>query len=428
MHSLFGVFLFVFVAACVGDDSYVSLTKWNLANSVDIPAVMTGAQISQAEFNATSWMNISVPGTLMASLQRNGVYSDPYYSLNLLNVPRVQFSFAWWYRSVFDVRAVSADSHYVLRFEGINYRANIWVNGVQIANTSQIVGTFRFYDIPLQTGVHLSTGASNCIAVEVFRPYDSWTPPSNELTDLAISWIDWAPFAPDGNAGLWRNVSLRALGATSVDLRYPSITSKVAVDQQSANIEILVEAQNYLPSTVTGTMYLDIEGLGLFNKTVSLPSGNYQRIQFDSIQVEAPKLRLWWPWQMGSQEFYDFTVSFVDSKGMKSNILSSRFGIREATSKLTERGDRLFYINGQPILIRGGGWSSDLLLRYTPERQRLEMEYIRSMGLNAIRMEGKMEDNHFYSLADEFGILLMPGWACCDGKYYSSLNQRTNTS
>ena len=92
-----------------------------------------------------------------------------------------------------------------------------------------------------------------------------------------------------------------------------------------------------------------------------------------------------------------------------------RFGIREASSELTPEGHRLFKVNGRPILVRGGGWASDMLLRpATTERLEAELRYVREMGLNTIRLEGKLETDEFYELADREGILVMPGWCCCD--------------
>jgi exo-1,4-beta-D-glucosaminidase len=85
------------------------------------------------------------------------------------------------------------------------------------------------------------------------------------------------------------------------------------------------------------------------------------------------------------------------------------------TSELTDKGHRLFRVNGRPILIRGGGWASDMMLRAPkPERLDAQMRYVREMGLNTIRPEGKLETDEFYEAADRHGILLMPGWCCCD--------------
>jgi exo-1,4-beta-D-glucosaminidase len=116
---------------------------------------------------------------------------------------------------------------------------------------------------------------------------------------------------------------------------------------------------------------------------------------------------------MGTPNLETLTLRFVEG-GKTSDEQSVRFGIREMTSELTDKGYRLFRVNGKPILIRGGGWSQDMLLREDPARLRDQFRLVRDMRLNTIRLEGKLETDDFYNLADEQGILIMPGWCCCD--------------
>ena len=71
-------------------------------------------------------------------------------------------------------------------------------------------------------------------------------------------------------------------------------------------------------------------------------------------------------------------------------------------------------MNGKRILIRGGGWAPDMLLRQSPERLKTEFRYVRDLNLNAIRLEGPTESDAFFDLADEQGVLVMAGWTCCD--------------
>jgi exo-1,4-beta-D-glucosaminidase len=97
-----------------------------------------------------------------------------------------------------------------------------------------------------------------------------------------------------------------------------------------------------------------------------------------------------------------------------SDSQTIRFGIREITSEINEHGYRQFRINGRKILIRGAGWASDMLLRQSRDRLEAEFRYVRDLGLNTLRLEGKMESDDFYNLADEQGILIMAGWCCCD--------------
>ena len=116
---------------------------------------------------------------------------------------------------------------------------------------------------------------------------------------------------------------------------------------------------------------------------------------------------------MGKPELYPLSLQFLVN-GVESDRQDTRFGIREVTSELNKDQRRVFAINGKKILIRGGGWSPDMMLREDPQRLRDEFRYVQDMGLNTIRLEGKLETEDFYDLADERGILLMAGWCCCD--------------
>ena len=133
--------------------------------------------------------------------------------------------------------------------------------------------------------------------------------------------------------------------------------------------------------------------------------------QFPALRVKNPKP--WWPWQMGDPHLEHLTVSFLD-QGVKTDEQSVDFGIREITSELTSNGSRMFRVNGKPILIRGAGWSQDMLLRTDERRLRDQIHMVRDMNLNTIRLEGKLETEDFFRLADEQGILVMLGWCCCD--------------
>ena len=97
-----------------------------------------------------------------------------------------------------------------------------------------------------------------------------------------------------------------------------------------------------------------------------------------------------------------------------SDFKRVKFALRSVTSELTPEGYRLFRVNGRPFLVRGGGWSSDMMLRQSPERLDAEFRYVRDMNLNTIRLEGKLETDEFFEKADQMGIMVMAGWCCCD--------------
>ena len=100
--------------------------------------------------------------------------------------------------------------------------------------------------------------------------------------------------------------------------------------------------------------------------------------------------------------------------GAVSDHSQTEFGIREVTSEINASGGRAFHINGKNILIRGGGWTPDMMLRENSQRLHDEFRYVRDMGLNTVRLEGKLETQEFFDIADHEGILVMAGWCCCD--------------
>src|SRR5262249_54062907 len=123
--------------------------------------------------------------------------------------------------------------------------------------------------------------------------------------------------------------------------------------------------------------------------------------------------RLWWPYQMGTPALYTVRLE-VEHEGLISDAAVVRFGVSEVTSQLTDKGHRLFLVNGRKVLVRGAAWAPDMLLRWSPRQAQAALEYTRDMGLNAIRLEGRMERDEFFDMADQLGILIMPGWTCCD--------------
>jgi len=133
--------------------------------------------------------------------------------------------------------------------------------------------------------------------------------------------------------------------------------------------------------------------------------------EFAELKLEHP--RVWWPYTMGQPNMYDATLSFAVGD-QNSDSTRFAFGIREVTSELTAEGNRLFKINGRRILIRGAAWTPDFLFRWSSEKLDADLAYARDMGLNTIRLEGRLDREEFFEKTDRLGILVMPGWTCCD--------------
>jgi exo-1,4-beta-D-glucosaminidase len=392
---------------------------WTIRPSAEVSAA--GATVSQPGFDVSRWHKVTVPNTVVGALVQNGQYPDPYFGMNLRGIPGTTypigerftllptpadspFKSSWWYRTEFTLPPNRATRALWINFNGINYRANIWINGVRIAAANEVVGAFRRYRFEITR--HVRATGPNALAVEVTGP---------EPHDLAIMWVDWNPTPADKNMGLWGDVFLTDSGPIAIEHPFVSPTLEVP-SLQRASLTVTTEVRNTTDAPVTGTVRGSIGSI-TFDESVSLAAREHRTLIFTPDRVKALTIenpRVWWPYRMGPQNLYTLTLTAETPQG-PSDREQITFGIQQMTSDLTSEGNRLFKVNGKPILIRGGGWASDMLLRAkTTERLEAELRYTREMGLNTIRLEGKLETDEFYDLADRYGILVMAGWCCCD--------------
>jgi exo-1,4-beta-D-glucosaminidase len=380
-----------------------------------------GAKISSPDYRPMGWRRATVPSTVVGTLVDDGVFHDVFFGMNLRSLPGMTYSIGanfvhtamapespfaapWWYRTTIRVPASMRGRRLALQFDGINYRANIWLNGRRIADSNQVAGTYRRFEFDV-TGV-LSATSANVLAVEIFAP----TPP-----DLQTTWVDWNPSPPDKDMGLWQPVHLAATG--DVTVRYPEVVSRVdTATLRSAELTVAANVRNLSSRSVSGTLTGRIAGLGVsFSRPLTLGARDSAFIRFtpDSFpQLRVANPRLWWPAELGKPQLYDLDLEFV-AGGKVSDRQRVRFGIREITAEMTLKGGRLFRVNGRRILVRGGGWAPDMFFRPQPARQDAQLRYALDLHLNTIRLEGNYEDDRFWQATDSLGLLVMTGWVCC---------------
>jgi len=402
-----------------GESKLALRDAWRLQTSAKVEA--KGEVISTPKFSTQGWHEATVPTTVVAALVKDKTLPDPFFRMNLRDFPGVTYpiggnfsntamapdspyAVSWWYRKQFEVPASYKGKAVWLKFDGINYRANIWLNGKQIANSDTVAGAWRTYEFNVTTAARPGD-AENVLAVQVFSPTEN---------DLAITFVDWNPAPPDKNMGLWRDAYLTTSGP--VALRYPTVVSKLNPPvNDRAQLTVTAQVKNGTGQPVKGTLRGQIEDVK-FEQEVELAPNEAKDVTFTPdhfAQLFFAKPRLWWPAQMGKPNLHPLTMEF-EVGGVVSDQSHTEFGIREITSDLNSVGGRAFHINGKNILIRGGGWTPDMMMRENSQRLRDEMRYVRDMGLNTVRLEGKLETQEFYDLADREGILVMAGWCCCD--------------
>ena len=389
---------------------------WLIQSSAKVG--VDGARLSSATYRATGWYRATVPSTVVGALVDDGVYRDPFFGMNLRALPGMTyaigrnfarlpmdsqspFAVPWWYRTTFHV-SQPRGRRVQLHFDGINYRANIWLNGRRLADSSAIAGTYRRYEFDIADA--LSASGANVLAVEVWAP---------QPLDLQTTWVDWSPAPPDKDMGLWQPAYITTSG--DVVVRYPEVVSRVdTATLKRADLTVAAELRNLAPQSVTGVLRGRIGNVA-FSRPVTLGPHDSAFVRFtpDSFpQLRFTNARLWWPAELGTPELYNLSLEFETSSQISDRQVMP-FGIREVTSESTAKGGRLFRVNGRRILIRGGGWAPDMFFRPQPERQDAQLRYALDMHLNTVRLEGNYENDRFFHQADSLGLLVMTGWVCC---------------
>jgi len=411
---------------------------WSLVSARNVPA--DGAALSSTDYKAAGWHSIPrMPATVLQTLEADGTYPDLYYGTNLGAVPQDLYKQDWWYRTSFT--APAGHTTYLLEFPGINYRAEVWLNGHLVAGSNQIVGMHVSHEIDVSRWVN--QGGPNALAVKITPERALQDINGVELADSWYDWINWNylgyqgpgknpangnSFVPDRNAGIWKPVYLKTSGA--VVLGSSTVNSELPLPRtDSARLTIYSNLRNASAQPVRGVLRATITRLGKpdlqVEQPVSLAAGEQREISFSPDAFAALTVRkpdLWWPYTMGRPDLYDLRLEFRQFN-RTVDTSHQRFGIRsvqqfrdsdEQFPELGTGGNFYLKVNGKNFLARGAAYTPDLLYANNTNRDAAILGYVKDLGLNMIRLEGKFPGDHLTEMADEMGIPLMYGWMCCN--------------
>ncbi|MGA3170436.1 MAG: LamG-like jellyroll fold domain-containing protein [Chthoniobacteraceae bacterium] len=327
------------------DGSWTLAGPWKMQAAPLVPR--DGAALSQPGAGTEGWYDATVPGTVLTTLVDRGVYPDPLFGLNNRYIPESLNKQDYWYRLEFTAPAASpAGSDAWITLNGINYRAEVWLNGQRLG---EIVGAFKRGTFPV--GGLLHPGQANALAVRISPPPHPGIPHEQSIaagagpnggaltqdgpTFFCTEGWDWIPGIRDRDTGLWQDVVLKTTGP--VTLGDPQvITHLVEPIGSQAQVTVAVELANASQAPESGRVSGSFEGVA-FSKTVTLPGGSTQMVRFTP--AEFPQLavahpRLWWPNGYGRQDLYHLHLAFRDGAGMISDQKSLRFGMREISVEL----------------------------------------------------------------------------------------------
>jgi hypothetical protein len=385
-----------------------------------------GPTISKPSYSDADWLVATVPGTIQTSYLNAGAIPDPNYGANQLQVSDSFFYSDFWYRTVFTPPPARPGQIQWLNFDGIDWKAQVFLNGEPLGN---IAGGFirgRF-DVTSK----LIPGQPNVLAVRVDKndtpgscKQKTYESPGvnggalgadNPTFHSSIGW-DWIPTVRGRNTGIWGEVFLETTGA--VTLHNPAVTSVLSDNNQTAQVTLAVEAVNHTAQPIKGTLEVNFGEIA-FGQAVTVPPSSRITVTLDPSHHPIENPRLWWPAGYGDPYLYDVRVAFETSNtsgiydGFGSGIhqisdkKTFKAGIRQMTAS-EDGGDLRLFINGRRFIPRGGNWGfGEVNLRYRAREYDAAVRYHREMNFTMIRnWVGQIPDDAFYEACDRHGIVV----------------------
>ncbi|MBS1606406.1 MAG: glycosyl hydrolase [Bacteroidetes bacterium] len=429
IYLLTGIFLAILSTSSRAQNITELNTGWKCQAIGRIKAA--GAKISTPDFSTKSWLDATVPGTVLTTLINNKLAPDPFYGLNNEQIPDIyktgrDYYTYWFVKDFTETKRPSSGQQLWLNFRGVNYGCDIWLNGHRLNATTHFGMYLRqSYNITQ----YVNTGA-NRIAVIVYPPDPVGNPNGGQGGDGEIArnvshqyvagW-DWIQPIRDRNTGIWDKVTLEHTGP--VRIKNPHIVTEVAgqrfpdeANQAPAILRVSAEVENAGDEPVSGELSYTVDRSNISAK-ITLSPHEAREVQLPVATITNP--RLWWPNGYGPQNLYHISLKFGTS-----DSLGITFGVRQITTSWNSiTKSRETAVNGQKIFIKGGNWIvSDELLRFTPQRYDAEIRYHRDMNLNLIRVWGGAltERPEFYEACDRYGLLVFQDFwnsGDCNGRW-----------
>ncbi len=388
--------------------------------------------------SSPNWYPATVPGTVLTTLVNNQVYPEPLYGENNRPnvIPESLSHTSYWYRTTFTVPSAYTGRQVWLNFAGINYTADVWVNGTSVGT---IRGAFMRGDFNV-TGL-VRPGATAALAVLIHpppHPGDPWEKTvANERGPngggangalgqdgptfvASIGW-DWVPGIRDRQMGIWQKVTLSASGPVLV--QNPTITTALPLPKtDSADVSIAATVRNTSDTPQTGVLSGRLGDIAFQSAPVTLPAGSSQLVKLSPAttpQLHLANPQLWWPNGLGEAHLYPLHLSF-DLGGAPSDTKDLNVGLRTITYTLPAMAtptNLVLVVNGAPVFAKGGNWGMDEALKRIPaERLDAQVRLHQSANYNIIRnWVGQATSEDFYAACDQYGIMVWNDFYLANG-------------
>ena len=397
--------------AAAGPDGRLELTRgaWKLHR--DSQVMGDGHALSQVGYRDDGWLIATVPGTVLASYLNAGAVQEPNFGDNQAMISDSYFHADFWYRNEFSLPASFASKSVWLHFDGINWKAEVYVNGAAVGRMDGAFTRGRF-----EVSRWLKAGAKNAIAVRVIKNATPGSVTEKTFSNLgqnggalgadnptfhaSVGW-DWIPTVRGRNTGIWNDVWMKATGPVTVDDAWVR-TKLTPSDLSRAEVTVEATVRNHGAQALSGTLRGRF-GEQDFAVPVTLRATEERTVQ-QRIELKNP--RLWWPNGYGEPNLYDVQLRF-ETRGSVSDSTTFRAGVRQFT--YSEEGGALrMWVNGRRFIPRGGNWGfAEALLRYRGREYDTAVRYHREMNFTMIRnWVGQVGDDEFYEACDRYGIVV----------------------
>lgn len=384
--------------------------NWRLQRANLVSA--DGPMLSSAGYDDSQWIVATVPATVLSSYINVGAVPDPNYSDNQLQISESFFLSDFWYRDQFNVPASFAGQKVFLNFDGVNWKAEVYLNGQSVGRVDGAFIRGQF-----EVSRYLKEG-DNYLAVKILKNSLPGTikEQNAESTDsnggavgaddptfhASIGW-DWIPTIRGRNIGIWNDVYLTASG--TVRLQDPFVRAELNLpDTTQATLLVEATLDNLSQQPVQGSLNFQI-GDAQVSQAVELAGGESRVVTLDTIRIDNP--RLWWPVGYGSPELYDTHFAFVID-GQTSDQVSFKTGIRQMTYATDSVGALNLYVNGRRFIGRGGNWGfAESNLTYRGREYDIAVRYHADQNFTMIRnWVGQIGDEEFYEACDRHGVMI----------------------
>lgn len=408
------------VAPCSAQEGEQTVAGWRMQDAAKVR--VDGRAISQPDYNPVDWYAATVPGTVLTTLVNNKVYPEPLYGENMRAIPESLNKTSYWYRTNVAVPAADKGRHTWLHFGGINYSAEVWVNG---RRAGTMLGAFVRGDFDITQWVN--PGKTAGLAVLVHPQPHPGTPHEHTVelgigknggetaldgaTFLSTVGWDWLAAVRDRDTGIWLPVTLNSTGP--VTLENPFVTSALAPSHRSADVTIETNLRNLSSKEITGTLTGVISGHGadiIFEKQMTLAPFVSTIVKLDDAslpQLHIASPSLWWPNGYGKQNLYKLSLTWKQGDETSATYVTN-FGIRKIEYSVPDSEYLTISVNGVKVMVRGGDWGlDDAMKRVSHERLDAQFRMHALANLNMIRnWVGQSTSPDFYDLADKYGLLL----------------------